>query len=253
MGKNSVAYSFIKKDLQLILRDSFLLFMTFFLMIITIVMRFGLPWLNTYLCSKNILPCETITQSLQDFYPMIITWIACFQGASIIGTVFGFALLDEKDDNTIKAMLVVPVSFARQLLYRICFPILLATIIVIGQVLFIGQAVLPLWKLVLISIGASLVAPIVALFFASFAENKIQGLAYAKFVGLAGWIIILAWFVPEPWQWLFVFFPPFLIAKAYWMAYSGNALWLLVLFLGMVLQGGVLVWFINRFKKSVYK
>ncbi len=248
-----VARKFIKKDLSLILRDSFLLFMTFFVVIISVIFRFGLPYLNNYLCAKNILPCATITKSLSDFYPLLISFIACFEGALIIGTVFGFALLDEKDDNTVKAMLVTPVPFFYQVMYRIIVPTIIATLVVFAQVLFIGQALIPLWKLIFISAGAALIAPMAALFYATFAENKIQGFAFAKFVGLVGWIIILAWFVSEPWQWLFGLFPPFLISKAYWMAYQGHNLWYIALVVGIVLQLCLLALLVRWFKKAVYK
>lgn len=247
------ARALIKKDLQLIMRDSFLLFMTFFIVIISFVMRFGLPWFNTYLCAQKILPCALMPQPLSAFYPLLVSFFACFEGALIAGTVFGFAFLDEKDDNTIKAMLVSPVPFYQQILFRVGLPMLLSAIIVIAQVLFIGLAVISLWKLIFIALGSSLVAPIAALFYATFAQNKVQGLAYAKFVGVAGWVIIIGWFIPLPWQWLFGLFPPFLMSKAYWMAYEGNFFWWMALIFGVLLQIVLLGWLIKKFKKAVYQ
>ena len=85
------------------------------------------------------------------------------------------------------------------------------------------------------------------------AENKVQGFAIAKFVGLAGWIILLGWFVAEPWQWLLGLFPPFLVSKAYWMVIAGDSLWPLALVLGIMLQIGLLYILIRRFNKVAYQ
>lgn len=60
---------------------------------------------------QGVLPSETLTSTLADFYPMIVAFMVIFTGALLAGTIFGFMLLDEKEDNTIKAMLVTPVSF----------------------------------------------------------------------------------------------------------------------------------------------
>ncbi len=200
-----------------------------------------------------MLPSETLTSTLADFYPMIVAWIVIFTGALLAGTIFGFMLLDEKEDNTIKAMLVTPVSFHQYVLYRVGGPTVLAFFIVAGMMLFIDQALVPLWQLLLIAAGASLSAPIAALFYATFAENKVQGFAVSKFAGIAGWLIILGWFVAEPLQWLFGLFPPFLISKAYWMALEGQGLWWAVLLGGIVLQAGLLFLMMQRFNKVAYR
>ncbi len=242
-----------RNDVKLIGRDRFLLFMLAFVLYLAAALRFGLPWANTYLAEQGVLPSETVASTLADFYPMIVAWIVIFTGALLAGTIFGFMLLDEKEDNTIKAMLVTPVSFNQYVLYRIGGPTVLAFFIVAGMMLFIDQALVPLWQLLLIAAGASLTAPIVALFYATFAENKVQGFAVSKFAGIAGWLIILGWFVAEPLQWLFGLFPPFLISKAYWMALEGQGLWWAALLGGIVLQAGLLFLMMKRFNKVAYR
>ncbi len=242
-----------RNDAKLIGRDRFLLFMLVFVIYLAAALRFGLPWANTYLAEQEVLPSETVANTLADFYPMIVAWMVMFTGALLAGTIFGFMLLDEKEDNTIKAMLVTPVSFNQYVLYRVGGPTVLAFFIVAGMVLFIDQALVPLWQLLLIAAGASLTAPNVALFYATFAENKVQGFAVSKFAGVAGWLIILGWFVADPLQWLFGLFPPFLISKAYWMALEGQGLWWAVLLGGIVLQAGLLFLMMQRFNKVAYR
>ena len=95
--------------------------------------------------------------------------------------------------------------------------------------------------------------PIFALFLGTFAKNKVQGFAYGKFVSIAGWIILVGWFVPEPWQWLFGLFPPFWISKAYWMAYAGNGFWWIALIIGIILQLGTVWLLAKQFEKVAYR
>lgn len=244
---------FGRNDVKLISRDHFLVFMFCFVVFIALFLRLGLPWLNTHLADSGVLPNETITSSLADFYPMLVAFFVLFQGALLAGAIFGFSLLDEKDDDTIKAMLVTPVSFNTYVTYRIAVPTLIAFLIVVIEMLVINLSLVPFWQLLLIAAGASLTGPITALFYAVAAENKVQGFAIAKFVGLAGWVILLGWFVAEPWQWLFGVFPPFLVSKAYWMALAGNGWWPLALILGIILQAGMLALLVKAFNKVAYR
>jgi len=112
---------------------------------------------------------------------------------------------------------------------------------------------IPFGHLLLIAAGAALAGPIASLFYAIFAENKVQGFAMAKFVGIAGWVILVGWFVAEPWQWLFGLFPPFLISKAYWMVLDGDGLWWVSLLAGIVLQAGLIALLIRRFTRVAYR
>ena len=242
-----------RNDLKLIGRDSFLMFMFLFVVIIAAVARFAFPALNEVLIANGTLPNAVVNQSLADFYPLIVAFTAIFNGAIITGAIFGFSLLDEKDDKTLKAMLVTPVPMSRYLTFRVAAPTVLSAFIVLAMVLFINQALVPLWQLVLLAMGGALASPIVVMFYGITAENKVQGFAYAKFVSIAGWAIIGAWFVPQPWQWLFGIFPPFWISKAYWMAYDGEALWWLVLMIGIFYQLIVLRWLMNWFTKVAYR
>jgi fluoroquinolone transport system permease protein len=241
-----------RTDAKLIGRDRFLIFMFIFVVYIAGALRFLLPWANDYLTESGILPNTTITENLADFYPMIVAYMAIFTGGLLIGLVVGFILLDEKDQNTLKVMLVSPLPLRQYVLYRIGLPTILAFVVILAMVLVINQATLPLWQMILIAAGGALSAPIAALFFAVFAENKVAGFAYGKFVGLAGWIIAGSWFVSEPFQWLFGIFPPFWVSKAYWLALEGRSIWWLSLIIGVALQLAPINWLIRRFNKVAY-
>lgn len=241
-----------RNDARLITRDSFLIFMFVFAAIIAVVFRFGLPWLDATLAANEVMPGPVIPIRLAEVFPMLVAYMAFYTGAVLVGTVFGFMLLDERDQNTLKALMVTPVSVRRYALYRTGAPAVLAFVIVLLMVAVIDQALLPLWQTVLLAAGASLAAPIIALFTATFAANKVQGFAYTKFVGISGWFIMIGWFIPTPWQWLCGLFPPFWIAKAYWLALAGSGWWWAVLAVGIVLEIGLIGWLLGRFTRVAY-
>lgn len=242
-----------RNDVKLIRRDSFLLFMFAFVLVIATVLRFGMPALNDYLRDNNVLNETTAIPSLEAIYPMIVAYMTLYTGALLVGTIFGFMLLDEKDDSTIKAMLVAPISMNQYLTYRVGMPVFIAFVVILFQFLFINQALVPLWQIMTLAAGASLTAPIVSLFFATFAANKVQGFALSKFGGVAGWTVMLGWFVPMPLQLVIGVFPPFWMSKAYWMILEGNALWWVAFIIGVVTQLVLIAVLMRRFETAAYQ
>ncbi|MBD1372073.1 hypothetical protein IC620_06830 [Hazenella sp. IB182357] len=238
---------FVHNDIRLIGRDHFLLMMLSFALLIGIVLRFALPSLNTYLDTNGILSGFNI------YYPLIVAFIGFYQGPLIVGAIFGFVLLEEKEDYTLRAMLVTPVPLQHYIGYRVGMPVLFAFIISISLLLLIDQALGSFGQMVLLALGAAFTAPLISMFFATFAENKVQGFALSKFIGIAGWIIVGAWFISEPWQWIVGAFPPFWISKAYWMLLAGESQWWTLIIIGIGLQW-ISIWILIRyFNHHIYR
>ncbi len=234
-------------------RDRLSVTMVVFVVVIALFLRFALPWLDQFLDTAGVLPNQSTANRLSDYYPALIACFAVFQGGLFSGAIFGFALIDEKEDRTIKAMLVSPVPFSEYMLYRVVVASLVAYATVVFLLLTVNLAPLALGEVLVIALGASLTGPLATLFYAVYAENKVQAFAIAKFVGIAGWIILIGWFVAEPFQWLFGLFPPFLTSKAYWMALDGNPNWWIVHAIGIATQLGLIALLANRFKTAAYK
>lgn len=238
-----------RNDARVISRDSFLLLMTGYILGITILMRYALPWLNNRLAANDAIPFALATH-----YPMLIAFIALFNGALLGGTIVGFVLLEEREDGTIQAMLVTPLPVPTYLSYRVLLPTVFGFMLVTAQMLILSNLVaLSFWQMLLLALGASLTAPIASLFFASFAENRVQGFALMKFTGIGGFVIAGGWFVAEPLQYLFGLFPPFWVSKAYWMTLNGSTLWWAALGLGVGLQLALIAWLMRRFNNVIYR
>ncbi|NRA89382.1 MAG: hypothetical protein HRU28_18790 [Rhizobiales bacterium] len=73
----------------------------------------------------------------------------------------------------------------------------------------IDLAMLPFGQILLFSAAGSLFSVLSALFLVLTADNKIQGFAMGKFLSIGGWVMMVGWFIPQPWQWLVGIFPPF--------------------------------------------
>jgi len=241
----------IKHDFKLIGRDSFLVMMFSFVIIIALFMRFAIPALNSYLAEAGLMPGSFYPEPLSNFYPMLVAYMLLFQGALLSGAIYGFLILDEKEDNTLLATLVTPVPVNKYLGIRMIIPAAMGAIVVFVEMQFVGLAMPSLFETLVLSVAGSLSAPIATLVYANFAENKLQGFAVAKFVGVAGWIVLIGWFLPQPWQWLLAIFPPFLVSKAYWMALEGNGLWIWIVLLGIAAQLAVINLMLMRFRKTL--
>lgn len=247
MSLTRLALTLGRNDVRLILRDRMLVMLLGMAAFMGVAARFALPALDASLAESGVLPSESVSLRLSDTYPMWVAFIGLWQAALLPGTAFAFLLLDEKEDETLVAMRVTPVPLARYVGYRVAQPTVLSLIFALAIVPLIGHADVAPWKLVPIAFGACLTAPLAMLLFASFANDKVQGLAFTKFGGVAGLTILFGWFAPEPWQWLLGVFPPFLVAKAFWMAHAGDSLWWAPLLVAVVTQLAMIRALVRRF------
>lgn len=236
-----------RNDVRLIGRDSFLIGMIGMVLATGVVLRFFLPWLETTLAEQ-----QDLDLVVSDYYPMVTSYLV-FLGAMLSGVIVGFILLDERDDNTLQALLVTPMPLSYYIAYRTVVPTALGFVVGILDILIVNQAVLPIWQIIPIAAVGALFGPVATMFFGGFAENKVQGFALVKILGAIGLLLVAAWFVPEPLQFLFGIFPPYWVAKSYWLAYDGNPLWIVTLLIGLVTLTGLIMLLARRFRAIAYR
>lgn len=163
----------------------------------------------------------------------------------VTGVVIGFLLLDQRDDRTLSALQVTPLSLSGYLAYRLGMPLVVSWLLT-GLVLW-ASALVPLGVLdiVLISTAAAPTAPLMALFLAALADNKVQGFALQKASGVFLLPPLLAYFVPAPWKWLLALFPAYWPAALTWerVAASGSGA---VFLLGSLLYPALLIYLLLR-------
>lgn len=237
-----------RNDAKLIGRDTFLIGMFAYSLFLAILTRFALPWVAVEVAARGALPF-----SLEDWYPLIVAGSTFFGGSLFAGMIFGFMLLDEKDAHTLTALLVSPMPINYYVLYRVGIPTVIAFMLIVLQMWIINIAVPPVLPLLLLAAGGALFAPIIALFLATFAQNKVQGFALTKFTGIMGITLVAGWFLPEAAQIALVLFPPYWVNKAYWLLLEGNAFWLGALAFGIAGQMGVIWLMVQRFNWVAYR
>ncbi len=252
MSLLSTIPKFINNDKKLILRDNFSISMLFAGIGLAIILKYLLPWADAVLIEKGYAPSDNIPFALHELYPMLIPFMVLYNGSMISGMMSGFLMLDEKDERTLIALGVTPVPLYHYTLYRFGLAALFSFILLIIMLLIIDLVMLPMWQMLLFCAAGSLFSILAALFLVITADNKVQGFAMGKFLSIGGWVMMVGWFIPPPWQWFAGIFPPFFVHKAYWMALEGEAFWWLILALSTILQIITIYLMNKKYTKMVF-
>ena len=204
--------SFGSGDLLNVIRDPLLKWMIVIPFVIALAYRYLIPALAAWAAPMV---------DLVPFYPMLmgllIVMIPMFYGVCI-----GFLLLDERDEGMLAALKVTPVSMAQYLAYRISAPVIVSFVTTLIAYPIAGLTGIGLTTLVVVALVASLEAPLFALVFGVFAENKVQGFAIQKMLGTVLSIPLLAYLLDPKWEFVFYVIPTFWPVRAFWEGSTGG-------------------------------
>ncbi|MEE8135056.1 MAG: hypothetical protein V3T56_08355 [Gemmatimonadales bacterium] len=242
----SVAFRrLLGKDAKLVVRDRFLIGIVVYLVVLALVVRFGLPPVTRALVRSTGFDLSS--------YYLLIGSVLAITATSLAGILTGFLLLEEKEDRTLRALLVSPITLRTYLGYRMLAPMALGGLAVPAVVLIAGVAVPPLWPLAAIALVASLFGVITALFVPATADDKITAFAMAKLLSGASLIPVAAYFVRDPWQYLFGVYPPYWVFRAYWEASSVGVSWWLYLAAAVITHAIAIVALQRRLRTVMYR
>ncbi len=165
-----------KYDLKLIIREPIMILFAVLPLFLLFLFRFGIPVAMEFIASK--IPFEP------SLYTNYVFTIALLMTPFMTGTLAGFLMLDEKDGNVMELILMTPRGFAGYLISRLTVPAVLSTVyMIVGFVIYssagYGFSLMPgIAAMIIIQSGVT------ALILFSVADNKVQGLTYAKGLGL---------------------------------------------------------------------
>jgi fluoroquinolone transport system permease protein len=202
-------------DVKGLWRDPFLRWMTVFSLGAGLLIRWGVPALAVRIQDQYQF-------DITPYYPMIMSFNLVLM-PTMAGMVIGFLLLDQKDDDTLSALQVTPLTLHGYLAYRIASPMLLSTLLTMVVMKVSNLTPIDPFALLGLSLAVAPVAPIFALFLAAFANNKVQGMALTKANALFTMPPVVAWFVHGPWQFAFVLVPTYWPCKAFWQYAEGRS------------------------------
>ena len=244
MSMLSVIRSLGPIDARNISRDSSLKWMLFLPVFSGLLLRFIMPPITAAVERQWAF-------DLTEYYPFIMSFMVVLLTPLAFGVLIGFLLLDERDDDTLTALRVTPLTLATYILYRVSIPMLLTWIMAYVTAWTAGIHVLGFAELTLVGIVAAPIAPWFALLMASLANNKVQGFAVMKGAGMVLELPALAFFISWPLALLFGLIPAYWPLKLYWELSAANPNAWIYAVVGLVYQALVLGFFMARFKKVI--
>ncbi len=233
----------LASDLRNIRRDTLLRFLLAYPFVMGLVMRFLIPVVENGLRD---------TYDIHPLYPLFVSFFGLVTMAGLSGLVIGLLFLDERDEGSLAALQVTPLPMRSYLGYRMALPMIWGVMSVFIMVPLMGIAPFEPWVLLVIGLEASLLGPIFAVAFVSFAANKVQGLAFSKGLSVMLSGPFIAWFVPEPWQYLLGIFPSYWPMKAYWVHSAGGNMWPWLAG-GLIVAAFYLLLLLKRFNRMIYR
>ncbi|MCW5851612.1 MAG: hypothetical protein KIT87_16180 [Anaerolineae bacterium] len=236
--------AFARNDALNLLRDAFLAYILVMPYALVLLGRWFIPVLTGWLQDRfafDVVP----------LYPLVVGFMFVLQGPMMFGIVIGLMMLDERDEDTLTALRVTPFPVTHYALYRIALAAALGIAFVLVAPLLTGVMPLAVWPATVpIAICAGLLGAASALTLATFAGNKVEGIALMKGIGLFLVGPLVAYFIPSNWQLLLGVLPSYWPVKAFWTAWAGGPFWPYLL-VGLVYLGGLCVWLMGRFRKKI--
>lgn len=216
MNTFSLVRSFTQADVKNIHRDAMLRWMVGLPFLVAMALRGVIPLLLPQL--ETFLPFSLIPHANPLFSVVLLLFVPF-----LYGMVIGFLLLDQRDDGTLMALQVTPLSLNGYLAYRLLLPMGLSVVVTTAVFPVANLPVPSLPGLVITAIAAAPLTAVFALLLSTFAQNKVQGFVIAKLSGVFMLPPLAAYFAPPPWRWLLGFAPTFWPAQLFWHIQSADA------------------------------
>lgn len=223
-------------DFRLVFRENTLKIFLFLPLLNLLVIRYALPHV------------VKIFEALQN-YIAIILMLATMQGSIAFGFIYSMVLVNEKDTNVAKVYGILPISKFWFVVFRLIPPFLLA--IISTFLLLLAEPFYGLFVLsnLLYSTLAGFIAPLMILFIAIIAKNKIEAMTWQKLFNLPLFLPILAFFAPASLSFIFAIFPTFWAYQVFNCLINGKNFWIYLL-IGFSHSMLLLLLMIKRFIKN---
>jgi len=196
-------------------RDAFLPWMLALPPLLGLAVRLGLPPLGRWLEQR-------FGVIIADYHPLIGSFLSVV-APSVYGAVIGFLLLEQRDDGTLVALQVTPLTARGYAIWRLAGPMLVSVAMGLVVLRLAGLPGPGLGGQVVAAAAAAPLAPAWALFLAAFAANKVQGFALMKAAGIVNWPPVIAWFVSADLRRLFGICPTYWPVEVYWELAAGRS------------------------------
>lgn len=191
--------------LKQIRRDGMMLFLLPAPFITGMVFRVLLPWADRILRREFSLTLVPWYQ-LSDAFLMVAT-------PSMVAAVSALLILEELDEGLNLYYTVTPAGGRNYLTARLLIPMLWAFPCSVLVLVLFSLTAISRWQLVIAAFLSTVFGGALGLMVVSFAQNKVEGLAYTKLTGVFSIGLPVVWLVRPPYQYLAAWLPSFWIGK----------------------------------------
>nr|WKN39677.1 hypothetical protein K4G66_13345 [Tunicatimonas sp. TK19036] len=227
-----------QNDFRITFRDPMLKGLLFFPLVALAIVKFLVPYLSEQY------------PVFEPYHSVILMW-SCMQAATMFGFINGFLFLEEKDENVFSALRVSPIKAGTFVLLRLAAGVIISIIVNLLLLLLGGLVDIPFGPALLLAIQYSLIAPLLALMTATFAKNKMEGLAQFKIFNLLLNLPILRYFLDVKALEGFAVVPTYWSFRSLEAVATGGNFWLFYT-LGLLVYGLVLLALARLFEKKVF-
>jgi len=193
----------LRKDLRGIYRDRFVFTMMFYPFVLAVVTRLLVP----------VVPITNVGLYAAPLIPMM--------AASIIGTVLGFAMIEERETRTWLLLRVLPLQPSTLFLYLTVSASALTFVVNLLCLIIYGVKPADLVTATVLVAVTSLMAALMMLLLGALASNKIEGLTIGKIISALGSLPLLVFVLPQPWQLLLAWNPWYWLYVGMLKAFAG--------------------------------
>ena len=182
------------------------------------LMKFLFPLLDALVMDQWSVDISPYYWQAGTFFLMLIPMM--------MGMVYGFILLDERDGGIITAISVTPTGKSGYLKLRMGIPLFLSFVFIILFLILLGlTGSLNILQVIVVSVLISSQSLILLLVLGAFADNKVMGMAISKGFGILLMGPLLDFALPAPYNWSGAYSPLFWASRSL-LSDSQGAFWL---------------------------
>ena len=172
-----------RNDFRMVFRDPMLRLFLLLPLLIILAVVWGIP------------PVFAAYPAVQDYDYVILMW-AGTQASTLFGFINGFVFLEEKDEHVFAALRVMPIAASTLIGVRMLLGVSIAFAVNVTTFSLCPWLPMSSVEVLLIALQYSLLAPLLTLALATFAENKVEGLAQFKVYNFIIILPALIYFLP---------------------------------------------------------
>jgi hypothetical protein len=208
--RRSAAAAFLRSDLAVMRRDPLLVMIGLSPLLLGLSLRLGYPPVHQWLITAYAV-------DLDPYRPLLLGLAVVLHVPVVFGMIGALLVLDDADSRALTALRVSPLTLHRYLGYRaalvtVAAAIGLATSVPLSALAPAGAA----GTLIAACVPAALLAPLVMIVAVAVADDRVQGVAVLKALGLPVYLPVAGWWLNGAAAWLLAPLPTWWVLRSVW-------------------------------------